>query len=143
MKFTKAIFKNFRLLRNLELDFSTDPYKRLTVFRAENESGKTTTLVALQWALFGDVALPAKGKEYRLHPIDWDHESSNRVDIEVIIEFEHTDQVLNPDGDFHEFTKKYRLFRTTTEELNGNNFARRPSTLAFDQEIVSKRPCRF
>ncbi|MFQ5750604.1 MAG: AAA family ATPase, partial [bacterium] len=130
MKFTKAIFKNFRLLRDLELDFSSDTDKRLTVFRAENESGKTTTLVALQWALFGDVALPAKGKEYRLHPIDWDYKSSNRVPIEVMIEFEHTDQVLNPDGNFHEFTKRYRLFRTTTEELNGNKFVKRPSTLS-------------
>ena len=61
MKLLRAEFENFRLLRNLALDFSTDDAKNLTVIRAENESGKTTILTALQWALYGDDALPSKG----------------------------------------------------------------------------------
>lgn len=52
MKLVRAEFENFRLLRHLELDFSTDGAKPLTVIRAENESGKTTILNALQWALY-------------------------------------------------------------------------------------------
>ena len=65
-------FENFRLLRDLELEFSTDSAKKLTVVRAENETGKTTILNGLQWALYGDDALPGKGLDFRLHPLDWD-----------------------------------------------------------------------
>ena len=75
MRILRARFENFRLLRDLELDFSTDPDKRLTVFRAENESGKTTDALGPS---SGDytvtTALP--GQETKtgvsgLHPIDW------------------------------------------------------------------------
>ena len=60
MKLIRAEFENFRLLRQLNLDFSTDKIRKLTVIRAENESGKTTILNGLQWALYGDDALPEK-----------------------------------------------------------------------------------
>ena len=56
MKLIRAEFENFRLLRDLTLDFSTD--KTLTVIRAENETGKTTILNGLLWALYGDNSLP-------------------------------------------------------------------------------------
>ena len=58
MKIVSAKFQNFRLLRDLRLDFSTNDAKKLTVIRASNESGKTTLLNALQWALYGEDALP-------------------------------------------------------------------------------------
>ena len=90
MKLIRARFENFRLLRDLELDFSTDRELNLTVIRAANETGKTTILTALQWALYGDAALPGKGVEYRLHPIDWDVWESRRVPITVAVEFEVT-----------------------------------------------------
>lgn len=66
MKLIRAEFENFRLLRHLKLDFSTDTVRKLTVIRAENETGKTTILNALQWALYDDKALPGKGQDYRL-----------------------------------------------------------------------------
>ena len=74
MRFLRARFENFQLLRDLEIDFSTDPDKRLTVIRAENESGKSTIHRALQWGLYGDESLPGRRprQEFRLHPIDWD-----------------------------------------------------------------------
>ena len=62
MKLIQAKFSNFRILKDFELEFSTDPKKPLTVVRAANESGKTTLLYALQWGLFGDLALPNRGK---------------------------------------------------------------------------------
>ncbi len=90
MRFRSARFKNFRLLRDLQIDFSTSPEKPLTVIRAENETGKTTILTALQWILFGDDALPPPMGTYRLHPIDWDRSHSTHVEIEAELEFEHT-----------------------------------------------------
>lgn len=57
MRLIKARFDGFRLLDGVEIEFSTDPDRNLTIIRAANESGKTTFLSALQWALFGDSAL--------------------------------------------------------------------------------------
>ena len=68
MKLIRAEFKNFRLLRALDLEFSTDSTKKLTVIRAENETGKTTILNGLQWALYGDDGLPGKGRGLSLTP---------------------------------------------------------------------------
>ena len=49
MRLLRARFTNFRLLRNLELDFRLNGDKKLIVLRAANESGKTTILNGLQW----------------------------------------------------------------------------------------------
>ena len=91
MKLLSAEFQNFRLLRNLKLKFAGDVNRNLTVIRAANESGKTTILYALQWALYGDAALPGKGEGFRLHPIDWDEGESKRVPIIASVEFEGED----------------------------------------------------
>lgn len=57
MKLKSAKIKNFKLLRDVRLEFSDDAKKPLTVIRAENESGKTSTLMALRWALYGQRGL--------------------------------------------------------------------------------------
>src|SRR4051812_3360416 len=88
MRLLRAYFENFRLLRNLEIEFSTKPDRKLTVVRAANETGKTTILHALQWGLYGDDALPAEGDGFRLHPIDWPVAGNPRVPITVTMDFE-------------------------------------------------------
>jgi DNA sulfur modification protein DndD len=89
----RAQFQNFRLLRNVEIEFSTDFSKPLTVVRAENDTGKTTLLNALTWGLFGDEALPGSRTGFRLHPIDWRVENDGpAVPIKVLIEFATVDE---------------------------------------------------
>ncbi len=110
MKLISAKFKNFRLLRDLRLDFSTSDDKKLTVIRASNESGKTTILNALQWALYGDDALPNKGREYRLFPIDWDMLEGRAIPISVQVDFEKPASELNRNK-----TNRYRLIRSVEE----------------------------
>ena len=120
MKLINARFENFRLLRDLTIDFSTDKEKRLTVIRAENETGKTTILTALQWALYGDSALPNKGKGFRLHPLDWDRNKSANVPITVTVEFE-IPRIHKGIGSQH----RYRIIRSVFEKLPetlGNDF---------------------
>jgi len=128
MKLISAEFENFRLLRHLQLNFSTDNTKKLTVIRAENETGKTTILNGLQWALYGDDALPARGQDYRLHPIDWDVSDGNRVPISVQVEFETMALRRSPKG-LIETRRQYRIIRSTYETLNGTKWERSPSTV--------------
>ena len=117
MKLLAAYFQNFRMLRDLELKFSHDSRKRLTVIRAANESGKTTILHGLQWALYGDRALPNKGVGFRLHPIDWEAGKDKSVTITVTVEFEVTKYHLTS-GIKRETRHRYRLIRSTIENVD-------------------------
>lgn len=58
MKLESAHIKNFKLLKDVDLQFSVDPSKPLTVIRGENGSGKTSILHALRWALYGGLGIP-------------------------------------------------------------------------------------
>jgi DNA sulfur modification protein DndD len=110
----RARFQNFRLLRDVELEFSTDSAKPLTVVRAENDTGKTTLLNGLTWALFGDSALPGARTAFRLHPIDWDAETNGAiVPIKVTVEFVAVDEET-------ESEVLYELERSSTERLIGD-----------------------
>ncbi len=129
MKLIRAEFENFRLLRSLKLDFSMDENRKLTLIRAENETGKTTILTGLQWALYGDDALPDKGQDYRLHPIDWDIVSEgDRVPISALVDFETT-VLRRTKKENIESRRQYRIIRTASETLNGNEWERSPSTV--------------
>lgn len=122
-----ATFHNFRLLRDATVEFSTDPDRPVTVIRAENESGKTTMLTALQWAFFGDGALPksAGGKPYRLHPIDWDAAAQPQVDISVEVHFEVTKSATLMFGPSISTTERYWLRRSCVEEVGPGNDGQR------------------
>tara|TARA_R110002072_G_scaffold106682_2_gene232920 strand:+ start:2616 stop:4760 length:2145 start_codon:yes stop_codon:yes gene_type:complete len=127
MKLLRATFQNFRLLRDLELDFSSDTEKNLTVVRAANESGKTTILHALQWALYGDTALPGKGDGFRLHPIDWEVSDGKHVPITAIVEFElKTHRRIA--GEMRETRRCFRLVRSAFEDVDSQS-KRSPSTV--------------
>lgn len=122
MRILRARFENFRLLRDLEMDFSTDPGKPLTVIRAENESGKTTILTALQWGLYGDDALPGRSRDFRLHPIDWSVTGGEAITILVEIDFE---VVSSRSGR----SDTYRIIRSVNESVSGSDWERSPSTI--------------
>lgn len=132
MKLLRAKFQNFRMLRDLELKFSHDPNRRLTVIRAANESGKTTILHGLQWALYGDGALPAKGAGFRLHPIDWKASEGKCVDIAATVEFVLTKFRRSQSGIEQKTHLRYRLIRSTTEHVDSNS-RRSPSTVKLFQ----------
>jgi len=110
----RARFQNFRLLRDVEIEFSTDFAKPLTVVRAENDTGKTTLLNALTWGLFGDDHLPGSRSAFRLHPIDWQaDEEGPIVPIKVTIEFAAVDEETNEEILFE-------LERSATDRLVGD-----------------------
>src|SRR4051794_39298487 len=88
MKLKSARIQNFKLLRDVALDFSVDPARPVTVIRAENGSGKTSMLSALQWGLFGEAGLDESARKVRLSPSDW--LDGKRCEIRVQIDFAHT-----------------------------------------------------
>ncbi|KAB7701710.1 AAA family ATPase [Plesiomonas shigelloides] len=121
MKIIRAKFKNFRLLKDLELKFSIDDDKRLTVIRAANETGKTTTLTALIWALYGSNFI---NKKNGLHSATAINESGvGEVDIEVEVEF-LTEEVVDKKGSASIEQKHYRLIRKCTELVNKSSYQR-------------------
>ena len=135
MKLIKARFENFRLLRNLTLDFSADPTKTLTVIRAENETGKTTILHALRWIFYGDDVLPGTS-EFRLHPIDWDASRNRRVSISGEVDF-------STQGKYSGESVRYRLIRTAEETIgaDADTWQRSPSTVRlFELRDVGATP---
>lgn len=130
MKIVRAEFTNFRILRDLVLDFPTDEQRKLVVIRAENESGKTTILNALQWGFFGDDSLPGGGRSsYRLHPIDWDLAAGERVPITVEIDFQKKSIRRSRTYGRVESVHTFRIIRQTYDVVNGAEWQPGPSTV--------------
>ena len=122
MKLIRAQFKNFRLLKNIELDFSESSEKKLTVIRAANESGKTTCQYGLMWGLFGSKY--ALKKDYVLSPKDSITALTNTVEVSVEIEFSQ------PQFAYHGVTteieeNRFRLKRLCTEKWKNQKFEER------------------
>ena len=105
MRLISARIRNFKLLEDVEVDFSTDPKRPLTMIRAENGSGKTSFMYALSWGLFGQRGLPDEAQSLRL--ISSNTPSGDTVTVTVEIVFES----------FHEVSgaTRYRLLRSTEE----------------------------
>lgn len=117
MRLVRAHIENFKLLEDIVLDFSANPERPLTVFRAENGSGKTSVLYALMWGIFGMSGLPKAAQTLRLTssacPV------GQPVEVSVMIEFDHLD-----DGGS---TTRYRLIRSITETPTVNERPNRPT----------------
>jgi DNA sulfur modification protein DndD len=116
MKLKSARIRNFKLLRDVRLEFSDDPKRPLTVVRAENGSGKTSTLMALRWALYGQGGLD--DATMRLSPTTWPDDQD--CEISVQLDFSHTLYSLIA-GESVGTSKDYRLVRTVTERPHGDS----------------------
>lgn len=139
MKLLRANFQNFRMLRDIELDFSHNPKKKLTVIRAANESGKTTILHGLQWALYGDKALPGEGTDFRLYPIDWSAKEGRYIKITATVEFELTKSRLIS-GKNHETSYHYRIIRSALEDLDSTSRPRNSTVKLFQVTDAGDSP---
>ena len=138
MKLISARFKNFRLLKDLSLDFSRDINKPLTVIRAANESGKTTTETALIWGFYGSKTLPNKGARFPIYPSDAILNGIKKVEISVEIDFE-TDQIVSLGKGKQEIqTIQYRLLRTCTEYPSSDANVKREAELVQLYEVTNQ-----
>lgn len=115
MKLKSAKIKNFKLLKDVRLEFSDDPQRPLTVVRAENGSGKTSTLMALRWALYGQYGLD--DRSMRLSPTSWP--SGQECEISAQLDFSHTVYSVIA-GESVGTTTDYRLVRSVSERPQGD-----------------------
>lgn len=118
MKLRKLEVKNFKLLKDVTIQFSTDSQRPLTVVRAENGSGKTSLLYALLWGFYGNKGLSDSSNELRLSSTQWP--PGMPCDILVRIEFESTD-VDTFAGEERTVDTRYVLTRTVTETPSEGN----------------------
>lgn len=118
MRLESAHIKNFKLLENVDLTFSTDSQQPLTVIRAENGSGKTSILYALRWAMYGATGIPTG---MRLTAAA--KPPGRPVTVQVRAEFTTTDSYSGDEV-------RYRLIRSC-EETPGedDSFERNPDQL--------------
>jgi DNA sulfur modification protein DndD len=115
MRLIRASVSNFKLLRDVKIDFSVDRQRPLTVIRAENGSGKTSLLYALGWALYGDRGLPEDARHRRL--ISTAVPVGAQVQVSASVEFERDAD----DGS----VERYRLTRTVLETSRPDDTAER------------------
>lgn len=132
MKFRTARIKNFKLLRSVELPFAVDSARPLTVIRAENASGKTSIMTALQWALYGSAAL--EDPKVRLSPADWIDNETCEVSVEIDFEITLYNQIA---GTQQAKTHQYRLVRAASETPQGNSVVREPDRISL-YELTGK-----
>lgn len=130
MKLISAKFKNFRLLRDVFIEFSTDSEKKLTVIRADNGTGKTTAMSGLIWGLYGSKLVSEK-----LYPLPLAESGQLEINIEVQIDFE-TDEVISSRGHNTVQHKVYRLIRSCTEYVSQDKQSHRRS--ADDVKLFEK-----
>ena len=103
MRLESAHIRNFKLLEDVDLQFSTDPTHPLTVIRAENGSGKTSILLALRWGMWGRPGIPA-GMPLTSTAVP----SGKPIDVQVRIDFTERDRYSGTET-------RYRLIRSCVE----------------------------
>ncbi len=118
MRLENAHISRFKLLEDVELEFSVDPERPLTVIRAENGSGKTSTLQALRWAMWGDPGIP-QGMALTSTEVP----SGQPVTIQVRVDFTERDIYSGEET-------RYRIIRSCTEtRAEGDEYRRDPERL--------------
>ncbi len=114
MRLESARIRNFKLLEDVALQFSSDLLRPLTVIRAENGSGKTSILYALRWGMYGEEGIPSG-----MRLTSTAKPPGQPVLVQVSLEFTRIDP-------FSDAEARYRLIRTCEEiPEEGDSYDRR------------------
>ena len=113
MRLDSAHIRNFKLVEDVDLRFSQDPAHPLTVIRAENGSGKTSILLALRWAMWGNQGIPTG-----MPLTSTASPAGEPVNVQVRIDFTERDRYSGTET-------RYRLIRSCVETRGeGDDFER-------------------
>lgn len=121
MKLKSLKVNNFRRFHGLHsMEFSTDEKKKYTLVHAENGTGKTNLLRAINWCLFDIVIDPEEGEDLNptnnIHKVDVSSKTES-LDCSVTLE------VLNENNDTYKFRRKVTSLKNNsnklTAEING------------------------
>ncbi|MDE1549617.1 AAA family ATPase [Jeotgalibaca caeni] len=96
MKIKSIKLRNFRQFMNIDIDFSTEKKKNVSVIIAENSTGKTTLMQSIKWCLYGDEETDLDNKNQLLN--QYVQQTSNQekepLSVEVTIEEEKVDYTI-------------------------------------------------
>ena len=93
----------------------------------------------LQWALYGEAALPGKGEGFRLHPIDWEASEGKRVPITATVEFELM-TYRRTSGEVRETRRRYRLVRSAFEDVDSQSRRSASTVKLFELTDTGTKP---
>ena len=113
MRIHSAHITNFKLLEDIEIQFSTDLARPLTVIRAENGSGKTSILQALRWAMWGEEGIPT-GMPLTSTAVP----VGKPITVQVSVDFVERDMYSGEET-------RYRLIRTCDETRGEGDYYQR------------------
>jgi len=89
MKLKKIEITNFRqFYGKVELEFSTDTERNVTVVHAANAAGKTALLNAFKWCLYGKIELPSPNKIVS-NKLIAESEKDSLLNVSMTLVFDH------------------------------------------------------
>lgn len=109
---------NFRQFRDEEIEFSTDPYKNVTIIHGDNGTGKTTFLQSFFWCFYGETDFSEK--ELLNRDVKHNLKEGEEATVRVIIELEHINRNYRIDTS-QVYTKKSND-KVTKKRLERNMF---------------------
>lgn len=90
MRIDKISLVNFRQYKNVEIKFSNDPNKNITVILGENGYGKTTLIRSFIWCLYPSVNLGFQNKELLNSEVADSMAIGQEKEVKVTIELVHS-----------------------------------------------------
>ena len=115
MKLKSLKVNNFRRFHGLHsMEFSTDEKKKYTLVHAENGTGKTNLLRAINWCLFDIIIDPEEGEDLNptnnIHKVDVSNQTES-LDCSVTLE------VLNENNDTYKFRRIVTSLKNNSNKL--------------------------
>lgn len=140
LRFKQIRFENFLVFHDAVVDFALDG--RVSVLRAENGSGKTTFLRAMEWVIYGDDALPG-GTKYRLHPPDHRMPDDGPVVIAVELDVVLTDGAEERGATIRRRTEVTPFANGWSRSLSEAEFNWDDGTHGDEEELEARLPWRL
>lgn len=108
MYINKIIIKNFRLYKNVNIDFNSANNKNIAIIIGDNGKGKTTFLNAIAWCLYGKESNTSKNIGLSLINNIAKNDKENEIRVSIIM----TDKQKN----------KFEIVRTLNDTSNRSQF---------------------
>ncbi len=119
MYINRIIIKNFRLYKNVSIDFNSDDNKNIAIIIGDNGNGKTTFLNAIAWCLYGRESNTSKNKGLSLINNIARSSNDNKIEISIIM----TDRQKNKFEITRTLNDNESKFNILCKPFDGNDYS--------------------